>query len=49
VVQFYSNMGAYLKTLKVTQAKLVGPITWDGTGLKLALGIGNNIFYANVK
>ena len=49
MVQFYNNYGNYLKTLKTIVSTPVGPITWQGTGLKISLGVGSAMYLANIK
>ena len=48
VVQFYSPYGRHLKTLRVPGSG-VKSITWEGSGLRLALAVDANIFFANVR
>lgn len=49
VVQFYNNHGIYIKFLKTNQSSTVTSVSWHGTGLKLALGVGKFMFLANCK
>ncbi|EFC45890.1 hypothetical protein NAEGRDRAFT_32701 [Naegleria gruberi] len=48
IIQFYSPYGKHLKTLKVP-GNGVKSVTWEGSGLRLALGVDANIFFANVR
>jgi WD repeat-containing protein 35 len=48
VVQFYNPYGQHLKTLKVPGTGVAG-ITWEGTGLRLALAVDSYVFFANVR
>ncbi|KAL4456550.1 hypothetical protein ABPG74_000657 [Tetrahymena malaccensis] len=54
VVQFYSNAGHHLKTLRVPSTgndKVVGVsgISWEGSGLRIAMAVNQAIFFANIK
>ncbi|KAI9219489.1 hypothetical protein BC828DRAFT_386038 [Blastocladiella britannica] len=48
VVQLYSRSGEYLRYLKVPQGKVIRAITWDATGLRLALAVDAAIYFCNV-
>ena len=49
VVQFYNNMGAHLRSLRVpTFTGLVNSVTWEGFGLRIALAVDTNILFANI-
>jgi len=50
VVQFYSNMGVHLRSLRVpTFTGLVNSVTWEGFGLRIALAVDTNILFANIQ
>jgi WD repeat-containing protein 35 len=49
VIQFYDYNGSYLRVLKIDKATSVGPLTWSGDGLKLALGVSFSMFVASCK
>lgn len=49
VVQFYSNTGNHLKTLRVPNADLVTSISFEGSGLRLVMGVGGSLYFANLK
>ena len=50
VVQFYNNMGAHLRSLRVpTFTGLVTSVTWEGFGLRIALAVDTNILFANIQ
>ena len=50
VVQFYNNMGAHLRSLRVpTFTGLVNCVTWEGFGLRIALAVDTNILFANIQ
>lgn len=49
VIQFYDAFGSYIRVIKIDKADFVGPLTWNGAGLKLALGIGSSMFIAACK
>eukprot|EP01063_Lacrimia_lanifica_P003469 TRINITY_DN1185_c0_g1_i1.p1 TRINITY_DN1185_c0_g1~~TRINITY_DN1185_c0_g1_i1.p1 ORF type:complete len:1246 (+),score=479.60 TRINITY_DN1185_c0_g1_i1:153-3890(+) len=48
VVQFYSNTGQHLRTLKVPGSGIAS-IAWEGNGLRLALAVDSFIYFANVR
>ena len=48
VVQFYTPFGKHLKTLKVPGKQLT-TLTWEGHGLRLALGVDSYIYFANIR
>ncbi|KAF0983873.1 hypothetical protein FDP41_007788 [Naegleria fowleri] len=48
VVQFYNPYGLHLKTLKVP-GNGVKSVTWEGSGLRLALAVDAHLFFANVR
>lgn len=49
VVQFYDFNGSYLRVLKIDKSSSVGPLSWNGDGLKLALGVNFSMYLASVK
>lgn len=48
IVQFYSAFGQHIRTMKVPGSGIKG-ISWEGTGLRLAVIVGSFIFFANVR
>eukprot|EP00516_Mucochytrium_quahogii_P007622 CAMPEP_0203752874 /NCGR_PEP_ID=MMETSP0098-20131031/6733_1 /ASSEMBLY_ACC=CAM_ASM_000208 /TAXON_ID=96639 /ORGANISM=" , Strain NY0313808BC1" /LENGTH=1294 /DNA_ID=CAMNT_0050643241 /DNA_START=364 /DNA_END=4245 /DNA_ORIENTATION=- len=48
MVQFYSPFGQHLKTLKVP-GKNISALTWEGSGLRIALAVDSFIFFANIR
>lgn len=48
MVQFYNPYGDHLRTLKVPGNSIAG-VTWEGTGLRLALAVESFIYFANVR
>eukprot|EP00760_Papus_ankaliazontas_P001905 PhM_4_TR10728/c0_g1_i1/m.13047/K19674/WDR35, IFT121; WD repeat-containing protein 35 len=48
VVQFYSPQGVHLRTLKVPGSTVAG-MSWEGTGLRLAMAVDTFIYFANVR
>uniref|UniRef100_A0A7S2LS93 Anaphase-promoting complex subunit 4 WD40 domain-containing protein n=1 Tax=Zooxanthella nutricula TaxID=1333877 RepID=A0A7S2LS93_9DINO len=48
VVQFYAPQGQHLRTLRVPGNNLRS-ISWEGTGLRLALAVDSHIFFANIR
>jgi WD repeat-containing protein 35 len=48
VVQFYSPWGRHLRTLKVPGPGIKS-ISREGSGLRIALAVGNYIYFANVR
>jgi WD repeat-containing protein 35 len=49
VVQFYSNLGNHLKTLRVANAEFVTTVSFEGGGLRLVLGVQASLYFANLK
>ncbi|CAD8136286.1 unnamed protein product [Paramecium pentaurelia] len=49
VVQFYSNMGDHLKTLRVANTDKVNSLSFEGDGLRLVMGVGQTVYVANLK
>ena len=47
VIQFYTSAGQYLRSLSIAE-KSLNDISWEGTGLQLALAVGNSILFARV-
>eukprot|EP00761_Pharyngomonas_kirbyi_P009989 gb/GECH01010007.1/.p1 GENE.gb/GECH01010007.1/~~gb/GECH01010007.1/.p1 ORF type:complete len:877 (+),score=173.67 gb/GECH01010007.1/:1-2631(+) len=47
-VQFYSHKGEHLTSMKVGRSEITG-VSWEGTGLRLALAINSAIYFANVR
>lgn len=48
MVQFYSPTGQHLRTLKVPGSGIAA-ISWEGTGLRIALAVDSFIYFANVR
>uniref|UniRef100_A0A0G4GH72 Uncharacterized protein n=1 Tax=Chromera velia CCMP2878 TaxID=1169474 RepID=A0A0G4GH72_9ALVE len=48
VVQFYSNTGLHLRSLRVPGSHL-RCLSWEGTGLRLALAVDSFIFFGNIR
>jgi len=48
LVQFYSPSGQYIRTLKVPGSGING-ISWEGSGLRLALAVDSFIYFANAR
>ena len=47
-VQFYSNTGVHLRTLRVPGTHC-GGVTWEGQGLRIALAVDSYIYFANIR
>ena len=49
IIQFYSNRGQHLRSLKVpSQSGMVNSIAWEGFGLRIVLAVDSNILFANI-
>eukprot|EP01012_Entosiphon_sulcatum_P034864 TRINITY_DN4426_c0_g1_i1.p1 TRINITY_DN4426_c0_g1~~TRINITY_DN4426_c0_g1_i1.p1 ORF type:complete len:1254 (+),score=336.39 TRINITY_DN4426_c0_g1_i1:198-3764(+) len=48
MVQFYNPLGQHLRTLKVPGSG-INAISWEGTGLRIALAVDSFIYFANVR
>jgi WD repeat-containing protein 35 len=48
VVQFYSAAGIFLRFLKVP-GKSIAAVTWEHSGLRIALAVESFIYFANVR
>lgn len=48
IVQFYSPLGEYMYTLRLP-GKGLAAVAWEGTGLRISVGIGGHIFFANIR
>ena len=48
VVQFYSNVGSLLRTLKVP-GRDIAACTWEGGSLRIALAVDSFIYFANIR
>lgn len=48
MVQFYSPTGQHLRTLKVPGTGIAA-LSWEGTGLRIALAVDSFIYFANVR
>lgn len=48
VVQFYAPSGQHLRSLRVPGQNLRA-ISWEGSGLRLALAVDSHIFFANIR
>jgi len=50
VVQFYSNYGQHLRTLRVpSYSGMVNCLTWEGYGLRISLAVDTNVLFANIQ
>ena len=49
VVKFFDNKGNHLKNLRVPNAETVTDISWEGSGLRLAIAAGSNIYCAAIR
>lgn len=47
-VQFYSEMGQHLRSLKVPGTALTG-LAWDRDGLRLAMAVDAHIYLADIR
>jgi len=48
LVQFYTPFGQHMRTLKVPGTG-INSISWEGTGLRIALAVDSFIYFANVR
>ena len=48
VVQFYSNSGKIMRSLKVP-GKEIADCTWEGGSLRIALAVDSFIYFANIR
>ena len=48
-VQFYTCLGKYSTTLRIPGGGNIASITWEGSGLRLALAVESFIYFANVR
>uniref|UniRef100_A0A2K5RB88 WD repeat-containing protein 35 n=2 Tax=Cebus imitator TaxID=2715852 RepID=A0A2K5RB88_CEBIM len=48
IVQFYTPFGEHLGTLKVP-GKEISALSWEGSGLKIALAVDSFIYFANIR
>jgi WD repeat-containing protein 35 len=49
-IQFYSNRGQHLRTLRVPgNSGVVSAIAWEGFGLRIVLAIDSNVLFANIQ
>ncbi|XP_027311077.3 WD repeat-containing protein 35 isoform X1 [Anas platyrhynchos] len=48
IVQFYTPFGEHLRTLKVP-GKQMSALSWEGSGLKIALAVDSYIYFANIR
>jgi len=49
VVQFYTNTGDHLRTLRVQNTDKVTTLSFEGDGLRLVMGVGTTVYLANLK
>jgi WD repeat-containing protein 35 len=47
-VKFYDPYGKYLRNIRIPGESISG-ITWEGSGLRIALAVDSNIFFANIR
>ena len=48
MVQFYSNNGVHLRTLRVPGTG-INALSWEGGGLRIALAVDSYIYFANIR
>ncbi|KFO69739.1 WD repeat-containing protein 35, partial [Cuculus canorus] len=48
IVQFYTPFGEHLRTLKVPGKQMLA-VSWEGSGLKIALAVDSYIYFANIR
>ena len=48
MVQFYSNTGQHLRTLRVPGTG-INALSWEGGGLRIALAVDSYIYFANIR
>lgn len=48
LVQFYSQAGEHLRTMRVPGSGITG-LAWEGSGLRLALSVESHIFFTSVR
>jgi len=48
MVQFYSNMGQHVRTLRVPGSG-INALSWEGGGLRVALAVDSYIYFANIR
>jgi WD repeat-containing protein 35 len=48
-VKFFDNKGNHLRNLKIPNSDNVVDISWEGSGLRLSIGAGSNIYCASIK
>lgn len=49
IVKFFDNKGNHLRNLKIPNCDNVVDISWEGSGLRLSIGAGSNIYCASIK
>ena len=49
IVKFFDGKGNHLKNLRVPNAETVTDISWEGTGLRVAIAAGYNVFCAAIR
>lgn len=49
IVKFFDGKGNHLRNLKIPNCENVVDISWEGTGLRLSIGAGSNIYCAAIK
>ena len=50
VMQLYSNQGIHLRTTRIpASGDMVSKVSFEGTGLRLVMAVGNALFFANIK
>ena len=48
-MKFFDSKGNHLKNLRIPNAETVNDITWEGSGLRVAIAAGSNIYVAAVR
>lgn len=50
IVNFYSNIGDHLRTLRVpSQSGVVSSLSWEGFGLRMCLAVDSAIIFTNIQ
>jgi len=49
LVQFYTPTGEHLRTLKVPGGNGISAMSWEGSGLRIALAVDAYIYFANIR
>ena len=49
IVQFYTPMGEHIRNLKVPGSNGISALSWEGSGLRIALAVEAFIYFANIR